>query len=91
MSLAPGLDRISREKQQPILTTSPRMAFKDGFKGCLCNVVRQKSMTAVDNILRDFAIRYVDGFTSPNFADLVAGGLFSEYDKSSPSCVPALD
>lgn len=71
--LGAGLDRISREKQQPILTTFPRLAFKDGFKGCLCNVVRQKPMTAVDNILRDFGIRYVDGFTPPDFADLVAG------------------
>ena len=30
-------------------------------------------MTAIDNILRDFGIRYVEGFTPPNFADLVAG------------------
>src|SRR5229473_2519759 len=76
--LGAGLDRISREKQQAILTAFPRLAFKDGFKGCLCNVVRQKPMTAVDNILRDFGIRYVEGFTPPNFADLVAGAPFSE-------------
>jgi hypothetical protein len=76
--LGAGLDRISREKQQAILTAFPRLAFKDGFKGCLCNVVRQKPITAVDNILRDFGIRYVEGFTPPNFADLVAGAPFSE-------------
>src|SRR5271163_1626150 len=76
--LGSGLDRISREKQQAILISFPRLAFKDGFKGCLCNVVRQKPMTAVDNILRDFGIRYVEGFTPPNFADLVAGAPFSE-------------
>src|ERR1700761_5287519 len=76
--LGAGLDRISREKQQAILTAFPRLAFKDGFKGCLCNVVRQKPMTAVDNILRDFGIRYVEGFTPRNFADLVAGAPFSE-------------
>jgi hypothetical protein len=35
-------------------------------------------MTAVDNILRDFGIRYVEGFTPPNFADLFAGAPFSE-------------
>jgi hypothetical protein len=34
--------------------------------------------TAVDNILRDFGIRYVEGFTPRNFADLVAGAPFSE-------------
>lgn len=76
--LGAGLDGISREKQRAILTAFPRLAFKDGFKGCLCSVVRQKLMTAVDKILRDFGIRYVEGFTSPNFADLVAGAPFSE-------------
>jgi hypothetical protein len=76
--LGAGLDRISREKQQAILTAFPRLAFKDGFKGCLCNVVRQKPMTAVDNILRDFGVRYVGGVTPLNFADLVAGAPFSE-------------
>jgi hypothetical protein len=76
--LGAGLDRISQEKQRAILTAFPRLAFKDGFRGCLCNVVRQKPMTAVDNILRDFGIRYVEGFTPPNFADLVAGAPFSE-------------
>src|SRR5271163_2657419 len=32
--LGAGLDLISREKQQAILTAFPRLAFKDGFKGC---------------------------------------------------------
>ena len=76
--LGAGLDRISQEKQQAILTAFPRLAFKDEFKGCLCNVVRQKPMTAIDNILRDFGIRYVEGFRPPNFADLVASAPFSE-------------
>jgi hypothetical protein len=76
--LGAGLDRIPQEKQRAILTAFPRLAFKDQFKGCLCNVVRQKPMTAIDNILRDFGIRYVESFTPPNFADLVAGAPFSE-------------
>ncbi|MGB6404542.1 MAG: HD domain-containing protein [Candidatus Sulfotelmatobacter sp.] len=76
--LGAGLDRIPQEKQRAILTAFPRLAFKNEFKGCLCDVVRQKPMTAVDNSLRDFGIRYVEGFTLPNFADLVAGAPFSE-------------
>jgi hypothetical protein len=76
--LGVGLDRIPQEKQRAILTAFPRLAFKDEFKECLCDVVRQKPMTAIDNILRDFGIRYVEGFTPPNFADLVAGAPFSE-------------
>jgi len=76
--LGAGLDRIPQKKQRAIQTAFPRLAFKDEFKGCLCNVVRQKPMTAIDNILRDFGIRNVEGFTPPNFADLVAGAPFSE-------------
>ena len=76
--LGAGLDRIPQEKQRAILTAFPRLAFKDGFKVCLCKVVRQKPITAADNILRDFGIRYVEGFAPPNFADLVAGAPFSE-------------
>jgi hypothetical protein len=76
--LGAGLDRIPQEKQRAILAEFPRLAFKGQFKGCLCNVVRQKPMTAIDNILRDFGIRYVEGFAPPNFADLVAGAPFSE-------------
>jgi hypothetical protein len=76
--LGAGLERIPQEKQGAILAAFPRLAFKDEFKGCLCNVVRQKPVTAIDNILRDFGIRYIEGFTPPNFADLVAGAPFSE-------------
>jgi hypothetical protein len=76
--LGVGLDRIPQGKQRAILTEFPRLAFKDQFKGCLCNVVRQKPMTTIDNILRDFGIRYVEGFTPPNFADLIANAPFSE-------------
>jgi hypothetical protein len=76
--LGAGLDRIAKDKQRAILAEFPRLAFKDQFKWCLCNVVRQKPMTTIDNILRDFGIRYIEGFTPPNFADLVAGAPFSE-------------
>src|ERR1700685_1550911 len=76
--LGAGLDRIPQDKQRTILSEFPRLAFKDQFKGCLCSVVRQKPMTTIDNILRDFGIRYVAGFALPNFADLVANAPFSE-------------
>ncbi|HEY4381419.1 MAG TPA: HD domain-containing protein [Acidobacteriaceae bacterium] len=76
--LGAGLDRIPQDKQRAILVEFPRLAFKDQFKECLCSVVRRKPATTVDNILRDFGIRYVEGFTPPNFADLVANAPFSE-------------
>ena len=76
--LGVGLDRIPQEKQRAILTEFPRLAFKNQFQVCLCNVVRQKPATTIDNILRDFGIRYVEGFAPPNFADLFANAPFSE-------------
>ena len=76
--LGVGLDRIPQAKQRAILTEFPRLAFKNQFQACLCNVVRRKPATSFDNILRDFGIRYVEGFTPPNFADLAANAPFSE-------------
>jgi hypothetical protein len=76
--LGVGLDRIPQDKQRAVLTEFPRLAFKNQFQVGLCNVVRKKPATTVDNILRDFGIRYVEGFTPPNFADLVANAPFSE-------------
>jgi hypothetical protein len=76
--LGAGLDRIPQDKQRAILTEFPRLAFKNQFQACLCNVVRRKPATTIDNILRDFGTQYVEGFTPPNFADLVADAPFSE-------------
>jgi hypothetical protein len=76
--LGVGLDRIPMEKQRAVLTEFPRLALKLQLKSCLCNVVRRKPETSFDNILRDFGSRYVEGFTPPNFADLIANSPFSE-------------
>ena len=73
-----GFDRIPPDKQRAILTEFPRLAFKNEFRTCLCNVVRRKPETTYDNILRDFGIRYVEGFTAPSFADLFANAPFPE-------------
>ena len=73
-----GLDRIPQDKQRAILTGFPRLAFKNQFKECLCSVVRRKPATSFDNVLRDFGIRYVEGFRPPSFADLFANAPFSE-------------
>jgi len=76
--LGVGLDRIPQDKQRAVLTEFPRLAFKNQFQACLCNVVRRKPATSFDNVLRDFGSRYVEGFAPPNFADVVANAPFSE-------------
>src|SRR5580692_8868052 len=76
--LGAGLDRIPQDKQGAILAEFPRLALKNKFKECLCNIARRKPETTFDNIVRDFGVRYVEGYTSPNFADVVANAPFSE-------------
>src|SRR5271169_3439179 len=73
-----GLDRIPTDKLQAILAAFPRLALKNQLQASLCNIVRRKPATSFDNILRDFGTRYVEGFTPPNFADVVANSPFSE-------------
>jgi len=76
--LGAGLDRIPPDKQGAILAEFPRLAFKNGLKECLCNIARRKPESTFDNIVRDFGVRYVEGYRSPNFADVVANAPFSE-------------
>ena len=76
--LGAGLDRISQDKQRAVMTEFPRLALKDQLRSRLCNIARRKPATSFDNILRDFGSRYVEGFTPPNFADLVANAPFNE-------------
>ena len=76
--LGAGLDRIPQDKQGAILAEFPRLALKNRFKECLCNIARRKPESTFDNIVRDFGVRYVEGYTSPNFADVVANAPFSE-------------
>jgi hypothetical protein len=76
--LGAGLDRIPQDKQGAILAEFPRPALKNGLKECLCNIARRKPESTFDNIVRDFGVRYVEGYTSPNFADVVANAPFSE-------------
>jgi hypothetical protein len=76
--LGAGLDRIPQDKQGAILAEFPRLGLKNGLKECLSNIVRRKPATTFDNIVRDFGVRYVEGYTPPNFADIVANAQFFE-------------
>ena len=73
-----GLDRIPQDKLRAVLVEFPRLAMKNRFLGCLCNVVRRKPATSFDNILRDIGSRYIEGFTAPSYADFFENAPFSE-------------
>src|SRR5271168_2375258 len=76
--LGAGIDRISKDKQNAVLAAFPRLALKNQLQACLCSIVRRKPATCFDNILRDFGTRYVEGFSAPNFADLIKNAPFPE-------------
>lgn len=73
-----GLDLIRQDEVRAILTEFPRLAFKRQFQNCLCSVVRRKPTTTYDNVLRDLGLRYVEGYTAPSAADLLANAPFAE-------------
>ena len=69
---------IPQDAVRAILAEFPRLAMKRQFRDCLCSLVRRKPATSYDNLLRDVGIRYVEGFTAPNFADLLEQAPFAE-------------
>jgi hypothetical protein len=73
-----GLDLISPQSAGAILAEFPRLAMKRQFRDCLCSLVRRKPAVSYDNLLRDIGIRYVEGFTAPNFADFLENAPFAE-------------
>lgn len=73
-----GLDEIGQGQVGAILTEFPRLAMKRQFRDGLCGIVRRKPATSFDNVLRDIAVRYVEGFTTPSFADLLENAPFAE-------------
>jgi hypothetical protein len=76
--LGAGLDLIPQDTLRAIITEFPRLSMKTELKDCLCSLVRRKPETTYDNVLRDIGIRYVDGYTSPSFADRLKNAPFAD-------------
>jgi transposase-like protein len=77
-AIGAGLDLIPKDKLRAILTEFPRLSMKTELKACLCSIVRRKPESSYDNILRDFGIQYVDGYSAPSFAALIEHAPFPE-------------
>jgi len=73
-----GLDRIPTDKLKAILAAFPRLALRTSSSHPYATSFAANRRPSFDNILRDFGTRYVEGFTPPNFADVVANSPFSE-------------
>src|SRR5271170_3588952 len=59
-----GLDLIPQDKLRAILAEFPRLSLKTELQSCLCSVIRRKPETTYDNVLRDFGVRYVEGYSA---------------------------
>ena len=77
-AIGAGLDLIPKDKLQTILIEFPRLSMKTELRSILCFQVRRKPETTYDNILREFGIRFVDGYNAPSFADLIENAPFAE-------------
>jgi len=73
-----ALDRIPRNQLQAILTEFPRMDMKKKITACFCRVAREKPESTYDNSLRDFGLRFIQGYKAPSGPDLIANAPFAE-------------
>jgi len=73
-----ALERIPRNQLQAILTEFPRMDMKKKITACFCRVAREKPESTYDNSLRDFGLRFLQGFKAPSGPDLIANAPFAE-------------
>jgi hypothetical protein len=74
-----AFDRIPANQMKAILAEFPRLGMKKGITACFTKVAREKPETTFDNNLRDFGLRFVDGYkvayTGP---DLIANVPFED-------------
>jgi hypothetical protein len=64
---------------EAILNEFPRLGMKKRITACFTKVAREKPQTTYDNSLRDFGLKFVDGYrvamTGP---DLIANAPFED-------------
>jgi hypothetical protein len=73
-----ALDRIPGNQLQAILTEFPRMGMKKNITACFCRQARLKPESTYDNTLRDFGLRFVEGYKASSGPDLIANAPFAD-------------
>jgi hypothetical protein len=73
-----GLDRIPESQLRAILAEFPRLEMKKRITACFLRDAREKPEVTFDNLLRDYGVRFVDGFNAPSGPDLIANAPFTE-------------
>jgi hypothetical protein len=85
--LGEGFDTFPADLREQIVAHYPRIDFKDGIVKAFFGGFAHKPATTFGNVKADVAERFIPGYKSPNFCDLIANSPFpnSENGKSTQS------
>ena len=72
-----AFDKIPASQMKAILSEFPRLGMKKGITACFTKVAREKPQTRYDNGLRDFGLKFVEGYhAAATGPDLIANAPF---------------
>ena len=74
-----AFDKIPASQMKAILSEFPRRGMKKGITACFTKVAREKPQTTYDNGLRDFGLKFVEGYhVAATGPDLIANAPFED-------------
>jgi hypothetical protein len=73
-----GADELPPGTLDLVVAAYPRLRFKTAFMDNLIDITKRKPQVTFGSFLIDVGQRYVTGFSTPNFCDLMAGAPFAE-------------
>ncbi len=71
-----GHTQIAAVERKAITDAFPRLGLKAKMTRCFCHMVEAAPETTYDNFLRDFGMRYVEGYVVPSSVDFVMDAPF---------------
>ena len=57
-----SFDKITASQMKAILSEFPRLRMKKAITACFTKIAREKPQTTYDNGLRDFGLKFVEGY-----------------------------
>jgi len=71
-----GYEKICAAERKAIIAAYPRLDLKKKMTKCFCQMIEVAPATTYDNFMRDFGVRYVEGYSPPSAADSVLNAPF---------------
>jgi hypothetical protein len=69
---------LSATQVAAIVDAFPRLDMKQRFTRDVCSIAESRPDTTYDNFLRDFAERFIPGYTRPSTVDFLLNAPFDE-------------